>query len=188
MSSLISCTVRNACVSALLLVLMAAPVEAEDGLWKDNQGNHVPDTASRKSVNGVGGWLLVTSDKDWEAKWNTSPDTIPNFNEAHTVAVGNSLRVLTFVANPTQSADGAVHVTCAFSMQKPDGTFDTQKQDVECLSGKVTGSSSTLYLTRLIVGFLGEKTDPPGKWIVRVTIKDLVKGSIIPLETTFVLQ
>jgi len=48
MSSLISCTVRNACVSALLLVLMAAPVEAEDGLWKDNQGNHVPDTASRK--------------------------------------------------------------------------------------------------------------------------------------------
>jgi len=81
-----------------------------------------------------------------------------------------------------------VHVTCDFSMQKPDGTFETQKQDLECLSGKVTDSSSTVYLTRLVLGFSGEKTDPPGKWIVRVTIKDLVKGSIIPLETTFILQ
>jgi hypothetical protein len=30
--------------------------------------------------------------------------------------------------------------------------------------------------------------DPSGKWIVRVTVKDLVKRAIIPLETTFVLQ
>jgi len=107
MSSLISFTVRNACVSALLLVLMAAPVEAEDGLWKDNQGNHVPDTASRKSVNGVGGWLLVTSDKDWEAKWNTSPDTIPNFNEAHTVVVEKSLHILSFGVPPVRVLDVA---------------------------------------------------------------------------------
>ena len=188
MNSLSSRILRNARVSALLLVLMAGQIDAEDMLWKDNQGNRMPETASRKSVNGVGGWLLVTSDKDWEAKWNTSPETIPSFTEAHTVVVGKSLRVLTFVANPTQSPDGAVHVACDFSMQKPDGTFETQKQDVECLSGKVTGSSSTLYLTRLVLGFLGEKTDPAGKWIVRVTIKDLVNGSIIPLETTFTLQ
>jgi hypothetical protein len=44
------------------------------------------------------------------------------------------------------------------------------------------------YLTRLVIGFVGEKDDPSGKWIVRVTIKDMVKPAIIPLESAFVLR
>jgi len=107
MRNLISCTVRNACVSAPLLVLVAAQVVAEDMLWKDNHGNRMPDTAYRKSVSGVGGWLLVTSDNDWEAKWNTSPDTIPNFNEAHTVVVEKSLHILSFGVPPVRVLDVA---------------------------------------------------------------------------------
>jgi hypothetical protein len=86
-----------------------------------------------------------------------------------------------------QSSEGA-HVTCDLSMQKPDGTYSIQKQDLECLTGSLSGTQSTLYLSRLVVGFVGEKNDPSGKWIVRVTIKDLVKRAIIPLETTFALQ
>jgi hypothetical protein len=146
----------------------------------------MPDTASRKSINGMRGWLLITSDDDWEAKWNTSPDTVPQFTEAHTVVVGKRLHILTFIGNPMQSSDGA-HVTCDLSMQKPDGNYSIQKQDLECLTGSLSGTQSTLYLSRLVVGFVGEKSDPPGKWIVRVTLH-LVKHAIIPLETTFVLQ
>jgi hypothetical protein len=174
-------------IPGLLLFLLAVPAMGDDLFWKDGQGNRLPDTAFRKSVNGVGGWLLVTPDDDWEAKWNTSPDTVPHFTEAHTVMVGKRLRILTFIGNPMQSSDGA-RITCDFSVQKPDGTYSTQKQDLECLTGTLSGTQSTIYLSRLIVGFVGETADPFGKWIIRVTIKDLVKHAIIPLETSFVLQ
>jgi hypothetical protein len=169
-----------------MLVLMTVPAMGEDMFWKDSHGNPMPDTASQKSVNGVAGMLLVTSDDNWEAKWNTSPETVPHFTEAHTVVVGKALHILTFIGDPTRSSDGTVHITCDFSMQKPDGTYSVQKKDVECLSGPI--SQSTLYLSKIVLGFLGEKNDPPGKWIVRLTLKDLVKGAIIPLQTTFILQ
>jgi hypothetical protein len=173
---------------ALQLLVLAAPAFAQDLFWKDRQGNRIPDTASQKSVNGVGGWLLVTSDDDWEEKWNTPSETVPQFTEAHTVAVGRRLHILTFIGNPTSSPDGNVNFTCDLSIQRPDGTYSIQKQDLECLTGPLAGHQGTLYMSRLVIGFIGEKTDPSGRWIVRVTIKDLVKPAIIPLETTFVLK
>jgi hypothetical protein len=180
-------TYTHVSLSVLLLFLMAVPAAGDDLFWKDSQGSHMPDTIFRKSVSGVGGWLLVTSDDDWEAKWNTSPDTVPRFNEAHNVVVGKSLHILTFIGNPMQSSTGA-HVTCDLSMQRPDGTYSIQKQNLECLTGSLSGTQSTIYLSRLVVGFVGEKSDPLGKWIVRVTIEDLVKHVVIPLEKTFVMQ
>jgi hypothetical protein len=38
---------------------------------------------------GIGGWLLVTSDEYSEAKWNAPSETIPRSNEAPAVAAGN---------------------------------------------------------------------------------------------------
>jgi hypothetical protein len=175
-------------IVALSLLLIAVPGIGQELSWKDSQGNPVPETVSRKSVNGEGGWLLITSDDNWEEKWNTPSDTIPQFTEVHTVGVGKRLHILTFIGNPGRSMDGTAHVTCDFSMQKPDGTFEVQKQNVDCLSGTLLGTKRTLYLSRLQLGFAGEKNDPFGKWIVRVTIKDLIKPAIIPLETTFTLQ
>src|SRR5579859_5960141 len=112
---------------AISLLLMAVPGIGQENSWKDSQGNPVSETASRKSANGVGGWLLITSDDNWEEKWNTPSETIPQFTEAHTVGVGKRLHILTFVGNPGRSVDGTAHVTCDFSMQKPDGTFEVQK-------------------------------------------------------------
>jgi hypothetical protein len=173
---------------ALSLLLMAVPGIAQENSWKDIQGNPVSERASRKSANGVGGWLLITSDDNWEEKWNTPSETIPQFTEAHTVGVGKRLHILTFVGNPGRSVDGTAHVTCDFSMQKPDGTFEVQKQNMDCLTGVLLGSNRTLYLSRLVLGFAAEKTDPVGKWTVRVTINDSIKQASIPLEATFVMQ
>jgi hypothetical protein len=113
---------------------------------------------------------------------------IRRFTKASRWKVGGRIRVLAFIGNPARAADGKAQVTCDFSMQKPDGTYSVQKQDVECLSGPLLGSAKTIYLSRLVIGFVGEKDDPRGQWIVRVIIKDLVKPAIIPLETRFVLQ
>jgi hypothetical protein len=172
---------------ALLFLAASAPVLAQTWFWKDRHGNPIPDTPSQKSVNGVGAWLLVTSDEDWEAKWNTPREAIPSFTEASTVTVGKHVFILAFVANPTRSSQGDVNVTCDFEIERPNHVV-THQSDIECLKGKPLGSERTLYLTKQIVGFVGEKDDPPGKWIVRITIKDLNRPVNIPLETSFTLQ
>jgi hypothetical protein len=172
----------------LLYLTSTAPVSAEQWFWKDALGHPVPDTPSRRSSNGVGGWLLVTSDDNWKEKWNTPSATVPQFTEAHTVVVGQRLHILTFVANPPRSTDGHVNLTCDLSMQRPDGTFSMQRQDMECLTGSVVGKPSTLYLTSLVIGFFGEKSDPAGTWIVRVTLNDKIQHLAIPLENSFTLH
>ena len=172
---------------ALLFLAAAAPAHAQTFVWKDGQGHPEPDSASRKTVSGVGAWLLVTSDQDWEAKWNTPNTTIPAFTEASTVTVGKRVFILAFVANPTPSKQGEVNVTCDFEIERPNHLI-THQHDIECLKGKPLGSEGTLYLTKQIVGFVGEKDDPQGKWIVRITIKDLNRPVDIPLETSFTLQ
>lgn len=173
---------------ALLCLLAAVPVAGQDTGWKDSQGHRASDTETRKSVNGVGAWLVVTSDDNWKEKWETPSDTVPQFTEAHTVVLGGRLRVLIFIASPGRDGDGKARVTCDFSMQKPDGSYSMQKQDVDCLSGSLQGGTKTIYLSKLIIGFVADKGDPPGEWIVRVTIKDLLRPAVIPLETRFVVE
>jgi len=172
---------------ALLFLAASAPALAQTWFWKDRHGNPIPDTPSQESVNGVGAWLLVTSDEDWEAKWNTPKETIPSYTEASTVTVGKHVFILAFVANPTRSSQGDVNVTCDFETERPNHVV-THQSDIECLKGKPLGSERTLYLTKQIVGFVGGKEDPKGKWIVRITIKDLNRPVNIPLETSFTLQ
>ena len=123
----------------LLWLLAALPVTSQDTGWKDSQGHRASNSDARKSVNGVGAWLVVTSDDNWKEKWETPADSVPQFTEAHTVVLGGRLRVLTFISNPGRDKDGKAQVTCDFSMQKPDGSYSVQKQDVDCLSGPLQG-------------------------------------------------
>jgi hypothetical protein len=173
---------------ALLVLMSTAPAFAQDLFWKDAQGNPVPDRPSQKSVNGVGGWLLVTPDEDWEAKWNTAAENIPAFKEADTVNISQHLFILIFIASPTRAKNGDVDITRDIEVQKPDHSYSTREKNLACLKGHLPGPQSTLYLSEQIVGFVGEKTDPPGKWLVRILLKDTVKHVTIPLETSFTLQ
>ena len=172
----------------LLCILAALPVASQDTGWNDSLGHRASNSDARKSVNGVGAWLVVTSDDNRKEKWETPSATVPQFTEAHTVPLGGRLRVLTFIADPGRDGDGKARLTCDFSMQKPDGSYSMQKQDVDCLSGSLQGEAKTIYLSKLIIGFVADKGDPPGEWIVRVTIKDLLKPAVIPLETRFVVE
>ena len=174
----------------LLLALSAGNMSSDkpDGVWSDIQGNPLPNTSFRKSINGFGGWLVVTPDQNWEEKWNTPSDTVPQFSEAKSVSMGKKIFVLIFFSNPAFSQEGEASVTCDFDVERPDGTHSIQKPGVVCFKGSLKGPQANLYLSAPVINFLGESGDPPGIWIVRVTLKDQVKNTNIPLETTFTLQ
>jgi hypothetical protein len=172
----------------VLLLLSSTHAPAEDLFWKDSQGNPVPDRPSQKSINGVGGWLLVTPDEDWETKWSTPAENVPAFREADTVSVGQRLFILIFVAGPTRAKSGDVNITCDIEVQRPNKTYSTRERNLSCLTGHPEGPAYTVYLSDKVLGFVGEKTDPPGKWMVRIVLNDTVKHVTIPLQTSFTLQ
>src|ERR1700754_877472 len=104
----------------VLFVFLSLVGECREG-WKDQAQRTVEDTDARKSKDGFAGWVVVTSDADWKAKWQSPPETIPRFNEARSVKRGQSVFVLIFFSNPLV-ANGTADVTCDIDLTRPDGT------------------------------------------------------------------
>jgi len=178
----------KASLAVVVLLTYAAAAWAQDLSWKDDRGNPTPNTESRGAVDGFGGWLLVTSDLDWRAKWDTPADTVPRFTEAKFVAKGKKAFVLIFFANPQLSNAGSADVTCDIDVVRPDSSSSLHQRNVTCFRGQVKGNPHNLYLSQPVIGFIGEPSDPAGKWLVRVTLKDNVRHARLPLKTSFTLQ
>ena len=168
-------------------VAIALPARCQVG-WKDDKGYRATDTDSRKSVNGFGGWVLVTSDANWRAKWETPSSSVPSFTEAKTVTKGQQVYVLAFFSNPLLDNSGDADVTCDLDITRPDGTSSLHQTDVSCFKGKIKESANHLFLSAPVIGFTGEAGDKAGKWVVRIALKDNVRGTVVPLSTYFILK
>ena len=158
---------------------------AEEGGWVTRDGKAVPNTSAMKSINGFGGWLVVTPDDDWESKWNAPPETIPHFSEASDVRYGEQLTILAFYINPKTNVSGEINILCDIKITKPDGSSPINVQDVECATGKLQGNPGNVRLTSAIIKYIGEDGDPPGKWIIEVALTDKIRNTRIPLKTHF---
>jgi Flp pilus assembly protein TadG len=170
-----------------LFLMIGVAALAEDRFWRDERGGFAANTEARSAVGGFGGWLVVTSDSDWQAKWETSPSTVPRFTEAKTVARGKPIFILTFFANPKLTESGAADVTCDIDVVKPDGTSSVHQVDAVCFRGELKGPATNVYLSAPILNFVGESNDPAGKWLVRVTLKDNIRHMSLPLRASFIL-
>lgn len=173
--------------AALLAVLLTASATAAEHGWKDKDGNPRPETESQKSVAGFGGLLVVTPDKDWEKKWNTSPETIPYFSGGSAVKKGGELFILTMFSNPQLDASGAASVSMDIDVTRPDGSSSSQAENAVCAQGKVAGPLLHLYLCGQVIEFVAEPADPVGTWSVRIVLKDDVRKVSMTLATKFEL-
>jgi hypothetical protein len=161
---------------------------AQEGGWKDPNGRPIAETEARRSMNGLGGSLVVTPDADWREKWNTPADTVPHFNEAGLVARGQSLFVLIFFANPALDKNGRADLRCDLQLIRPDGSVSTNERDIVCYQGEIKGRPFSTYLAAPVIGFIGDAADPVGTWTVRVSLKDKLRNTVLPLKTSFVLK
>ena len=151
-------------------------------------GKAIPETASTKSKDGFNVFLIVTPDTDWQEKWNTPPETVPNFTEAREVKSGGELFVLAFLSNPQVDATGMTNVTCDFLVIRPDASKSVEEIDMPCFNEKLITNPKNVYLSAASLKFVSEPTDLRGTWIVRVTLKDNLRHVEIPLETSFVVK
>lgn len=170
----------------LLLAALAIsmPVLPSGWAWRDAGGRPLPDTAARKSVKGFGGWLLVTSDNDWERKWNASSG-VPQFSEATTASEGDRLFVLIFFSNPHLSREGQAEITCDIDVERPDGSYSVHQTDTVCYNGNLAGPPTNVFLALPVIGFVGQHGDPSGKWMVHVLLRDKLGHVQLSLEANF---
>jgi hypothetical protein len=171
----------------LLLALVATSAAPTQDVWRDEHGRPSPDTDARKSAKGFGAWVVVTSDADWQQKWETPSDTSPRFTEAHRVQRGQTVFVLTFFTNP-RLKDGHADVTADIDFVRADGTSSVHQVDAECYRGPIAEDPHHLFLSKPVIGFLGEPQDPLGRWVVRIKVRDNVRHVTLPLTTSFELE
>lgn len=148
-------------------------------------GADPPPAGTTKTVAGFTGMLIVTPDKDWVAKWNTSPESIPYVASGSTVKKGGDLFVITMFSNPQLDVSGAASISMDIDVIRPDGVSSSHAENAVCVQGKVDVRS--LYRCLQVVEFSNEPTDPAGKWSVRIVLKDDVRKVSIPLSMEFVV-
>jgi hypothetical protein len=175
-------------LASLVLLAFCTVALAQNSFWKDEKGNPTAETDSRKSKNDFGGWLLVTSDQDWQERWERPTGPAPSFTEAKTASIGQRLFTLIIFGNPALDASGSASVQCDIRVTRPNGTRSIDARDVVCFQGRVEGSPSALFLSEPIIAYVGEPKDPKGEWLVEVHLKDLVRKTTLELKTSFTLR
>ncbi len=178
----------------LLAVLVQSPCGAavktfkSAGAWKGTDGKVMPETESRRSLDGFGGWLLVTPDSDWRKEWAKPKSGIPTYKEAGVVKKGETVFVLIFFSNPKLDETGSMNVRCGIKVTRPNQTNSIDQSNVLCADGKVDANPTRVFLGLPAIGFKGEPNDPVGKWMVEVTLIDKNRRASLPLKTSFSLQ
>ena len=155
--------------------------------WVTKNGKPAPNTNNMKSINGFGGWLIITPDKNWEKKWNTPSHTTPYFSEASEVKYGEKLTILTFYINPLVDASGNIKITCGIKITRPNNTISLNQQNIKCINTKLKGNPRNIRLSPVVLKYSGDKGDPAGEWLVEVNINDKNRGVSIPLKSSFTL-
>jgi hypothetical protein len=170
----------------LLLSLHVLHAQDKPLSWRDQNGMPVANTESRKSVENFGAFVLITSDADWQKKWNTPASETPRFTEIHKLRRGEKAWVLIFFANPQQNDDKWVDVKCDIKITRPNGKV-TENKGVNAMRLQLEGPATSTFMAEPVIGFLGEESDPLGDWLFEVTLHDLNRKVSIPVKTKFTL-
>ena len=170
-----------------MLPFLPQPALSQD-TWRTPAGEVVPETAARKAKNGLGVWLIVTADPDWQAKWDTPSHQTPHISEAQTVSTGGRLTILTFVVNPQPDSQNNLKVLSRITVTRPNGTFSMNAAELPCLKGRLLGSPTNVRLCEAVIQFSADPEDPPGAWNVDVAVKDVNRNTEVPVHATFTLE
>ena len=159
--------------TALLLLLAAS--------------GHAADPQPQKAVAGFRAMLIVTPDKDWQTKWNTTPESIKFYHSGDTVHRGGEVYIVTMFSNPQLDAAGAARVSVDIDVKRPEGSSSSHAENAPCTKGALTAPANSFFICGQVVEFTGEPGDPLGTWSVDIVVKDEVRKVSLPLSMDFVL-
>ncbi|MES2320378.1 MAG: hypothetical protein V4631_23110 [Pseudomonadota bacterium] len=157
-------------------------------VWRDIDGKPIPEMVSMKAKDDFAGLVLATTDDDWKEKWDTPPETKPNFTRAETIPYGKRIHILTFFVNAKLDPQGKANVRCDFRVIAPGGKVAHEQKDASCYAGSIEGSPYSMRLAAPVIRFSGDPEDPPGTWGIEVLLRDVVRNVELHLGTSFELK
>jgi len=174
-------------VATVAICCLASAAVARGVGWRSASGDPLPDTEARKSVDGFGGWLLVTAGKEWTQQSDSLQAlALASSRQATSVMPGDLISLPIFLLNPAKDTHtGNVDVTCDVVFTRPDGKRE-KSYSFKCLDGPFSGENSA-HVINTVIEFVGEPGDPPGTWTVDAVINDRAGGIKLKLHTTFEL-
>jgi hypothetical protein len=176
----------NRAVIFLCLLFSSFGFAGQGGGEEQNVGpdeNTDPTTTERQ----FGGWLLLTSDRDWKEKWNTPQETVPTFTETKLVQLGEKITILTFYTNPAVDENRHIDITCDVKVMMPDNSISYEENDIVCADEELVGDPANIRLAYAVIDYVGELGDPYGIWTIEVTLRDRNAGTAVLLEDYFEL-
>lgn len=149
-------------------------------------GSPLASTDSRKVVNEFGASITITSDADWQSRWNTPEEVTPVFSVVEKLKTGESAAILIFFTNPKQDASGFIDVTYDIKFTRPNRQI-TEEPGLKGFAGKLSGAVTNTFLTTTVLTFTAVSADPLGEWVIDVTVHDNIRRVSIPLRSRFML-
>jgi len=173
--------------SLLSFLLISSVTFAGSSAWVDGNGEPLPETSARKTVDGFGGWLLVTPDPDWSRNWYRPPRRRPTLPEARYVGYGDRVTILAFYINPATDDEGRIDIRCSVRVIRPGGKVSASSEERQCADPELAGDLQATRISWAVVDYVGEQSNPPGRWVVEVVLTDAVRGASLSLTTDFIL-
>jgi hypothetical protein len=166
-------------LAALAIALASSPGWAQ---WIDQSGKRLPDTASRKSVDGLGAMLLLAGNynafiKEWTG-WDDKQ--APALKPVSKVKRGDDATVLIFFSGCAKAGERCL-LEADFKVTGPDGSTYGEFKDRPAFDATID-RAGTVMLSHAIIQMRIEPKDALGEYKVVATLRRPSTKTSIQLE------
>lgn len=168
----------------LLLALFLVPALAGGG-WIDREGRPLPESGSRKSVGDFGAQLVLVGDEQvLFERWATPSESVhvPTVDRVH---VDEAINAFVIFSGCAADVSGNCRVSMRFRVLDPDGSVYAATPPMEVWHDKPAPPGRSLELSVEYLKIIIEPTDPLGRYVVQVQVRDDHSGAILQLEDAF---
>lgn len=170
------------------IISLCEAAQTASWVWRSPDGNPLPASKARQSVDGFDVYLLAIPYEDWElVPKNTQIVDSATFREVQAVKRGGKLAIIVLLRNPKLSSDNTTKVSCDVKVIRPNGTVSINSPNESCGGGPLVGDTNTIRVSPMMIVFAADPGDLAGLWSVQITVRDNVRGVSIPVETTISL-
>lgn len=172
-------------ILTILFILLSTNCYSAQSGWVDNNGNMLQNTESKKSIQGFGGWLLITSDQDWQEKWDTPESTTPHFTETGMVKRGEKISILPLFTNAVTDENDHLHLTCDIRIINSENEVTFNQKDIDCFNDVIKGDPRSVRLAYTVIDIIADENEPAGKWTVYFDFVNQNRNIRVPLKSEF---
>lgn len=168
----------------LIIILLIFPFVVNGSQWYEN-GKPIPDQENKKSKNGFGAMIQMTTNSQQALGAWSKPTKGVWMQEASKVEKGKPIEALVLFSGCKANKDGNCISEIDYKILKPDGTVYVEYKNAELWKNKPPIPNGRLGLAVDRAGMIADPEDPLGVYKMVCKVRDLVRKVELTLITKF---